>query len=109
MTKKKVFIGIGIAVLVVGAIIAIFMAGRCRTGMAAYRNAVNQSAVLTDAATGIPLSNVDARQAAELKDGIQEIKTELQPYGYPEITVQKDVPVKWILNADARNLNACNN
>ncbi len=46
---------------------------------------------------------------AELVDGEQVIYTDLQPSSYPNITVQKGVPVKWIINATEQTLTGCNN
>ncbi len=50
-----------------------------------------------------------AAQTATMKGDVQEIATELEAYGYPALTVQKGVPVKWVISADAANLNGCNN
>ncbi len=48
-------------------------------------------------------------QTAMIQDGVQKIITELEPDSYPAITLQKGVPVKWVINADEENLNSCNN
>ncbi len=50
-----------------------------------------------------------AVQAAVVTKDIQEIKSELAPNSYPALAVQKGIPVKWTINADAKNLNSCNN
>ncbi len=57
------------------------------------------------------VSNLSATtsQTATVKENVQEIVTQLEPYGYPALTVQKDVPVKWTIVADAATLNSCNN
>lgn len=46
---------------------------------------------------------------AIMKDGFQEIAINLSSYSYPAITVQKDVPVRYVITASAGSLNACNN
>ena len=43
-----------------------------------------------------------------IKDGVQEISSTLTTRGYPDITVQKGVPVKWNLKAGAGTINGCN-
>ena len=40
---------------------------------------------------------------------IQEINSEMDSYFYPEITVKKGVPVRWIITAEEADLNFCNN
>ncbi len=42
-------------------------------------------------------------------DGVQVIETDLTVFGYPSIVVQKDKPVKLIINATNDTLNSCNN
>lgn len=39
----------------------------------------------------------------------QTVRTELSSGSYPAIVVQKGVPVKWVMDADASNINGCNN
>ena len=46
--------------------------------------------------------------AAETEEGIQQIRSELDWRGYPDITVKKGVPVRWTIHAEARKLNSCN-
>lgn len=46
---------------------------------------------------------------SKITNNVQEIKIDLAYYSYPAITVQKGIPVKLIINADQKNLNACNN
>ncbi len=38
----------------------------------------------------------------------QTINTKHDPYSYPNIVVQKGVPVKWTINADSASLRSCN-
>jgi len=48
-------------------------------------------------------------QEAALENGVQIVESKLTAQGYPEITVTKGIPVKWILTADAKDINGCNN
>lgn len=56
-------------------------------------------------------SAADSSPSAEppkIQDGVQQITSTLTSRGYPDITVQKGVPVEWTLQADASALNGCN-
>ncbi len=44
----------------------------------------------------------------EMKDGKQIIKSMLNPYRYPVITVKKGIPVHWEIEASENTLNGCN-
>ncbi len=46
---------------------------------------------------------------AEIKDGVQTVTTTLASGRYQAIVVQKGIPVKWTIKADAKNINGCNN
>jgi len=46
--------------------------------------------------------------SASLENGVQTITGEVGRGTYPEITVQKGIPVRFNLHADAKNLNGCN-
>jgi len=47
--------------------------------------------------------------APVLSDGVQTVTSKLSPNSYEPITVQAGVPVKWIIKADASDINGCNN
>jgi uncharacterized protein len=66
------------------------------TGFAPFANANSNTIENTD---GIPI----------LKDGYQEIRMEVNRYGWSpdKFILQKGLPVKWII--DAKELNGCNN
>ncbi len=51
-------------------------------------------------------SNTDG--TATLEGNVQTITTKLQPRSYSPLTVQKGVPVRWIIEADAGAINGCN-
>lgn len=46
---------------------------------------------------------------AELIDGVQVVRSTLEPGGYPDITVQAGIPVRWIVDAPSGSINGCNN
>lgn len=62
------------------------------------------------AATSSAISSVGspADSTAEVSVEVQNISSTLPSSGYPDIVVQKDVPVVWNLKADAENINGCN-
>jgi sulfite exporter TauE/SafE len=53
-------------------------------------------------------SGSSAAASVSVEDGVQKISSTLTSRGYPNITVQKGVPVEWNLQADASNINGCN-
>jgi sulfite exporter TauE/SafE len=46
---------------------------------------------------------------AVAENGVQVVSIDLKPNGYAPIVVQKGIPVKFIINAAAENINGCNN
>lgn len=53
-------------------------------------------------------AGVDNTTNPAISGGVQEITSKLTSRGYPEITVQAGVPVRWNLQANAKDLNGCN-
>ena len=55
--------------------------------------------------------NIGAKAFAVAKTGggMQTVTTKLSPGRYEPITVQKGIPVKWIIQAEAADINGCNN
>lgn len=49
------------------------------------------------------------KNVANVSDNIQTVTTKLLPGKYESITVQKGIPVKWIIKADKKDINGCNN
>ena len=45
---------------------------------------------------------------AQLADGVQVVRSTLAPGAYPDITVQKGVPVRWTIEAPEGSINGCN-
>jgi hypothetical protein len=50
----------------------------------------------------------NAISEATVANGIQIINSQLLSGRYPSITVQVDIPVKWIIEAQQKNINGCN-
>jgi plastocyanin domain-containing protein len=50
-----------------------------------------------------------AADKASIEGNQQLINSELSSSGYPQLIVQKGVPVRWVLTADASTLSSCNN
>jgi uncharacterized protein len=64
-------------------------------------SSINLSSVLTAKA-------VSSGTVATIQGGGQTVTTQLQANSYTPITVQKGVPVKWTIKADASTINGCN-
>lgn len=45
---------------------------------------------------------------AKIENGVQIVEFDLQNYGYPNIDLQSNLPVKLIINADENSLSSCN-
>ena len=50
-----------------------------------------------------------AVQSAAVADGVQQITSELDWRGYPDITVEAGKPVRWVISAEANKITGCNN
>ena len=57
----------------------------------------------------VSYAEVDGWHVAQLENEIQTIVTPLGASEYPAIIVQKGIPVRWVIEADANTLNGCNN
>ncbi|SHO52907.1 urease accessory protein UreH domain-containing protein [Anaerocolumna xylanovorans] len=66
---------------------------------------------------GLSLSGIDlvhasitaeAGNTAKVEENVQVVTTKLQSGSYEPIVVQKGVPVKWIIKAEKKDLNGCN-
>ncbi len=57
----------------------------------------------TTYAASAPTGNV-----AVIENGVQVVSIDLKPNSFAPIVVQKGIPVKFIINAKAENLNGCN-
>ncbi|MDR2842245.1 MAG: sulfite exporter TauE/SafE family protein [Spirochaetaceae bacterium] len=47
--------------------------------------------------------------APVIENGVQIVNSTLSPGRYPPITVQADIPVKWVITAPNGSINGCNN
>jgi sulfite exporter TauE/SafE/copper chaperone CopZ len=54
-------------------------------------------------------SSAQAGNVAKIEDGVQVVTTSLSSGRYEPITVQKGIPVKWVIQAEAGDINGCNN
>lgn len=62
--------------------------------------------------SGISIPKVTFNQdssKARIENGVQVVETTLMPGEYSSITVQKGIPVKWIIRAEKGSINGCNN
>ncbi|MDR3258890.1 MAG: sulfite exporter TauE/SafE family protein [Fusobacteriaceae bacterium] len=50
-----------------------------------------------------------AENSVTIENGTQLVKSTLTRYGYPNITIQKGIPVKWVIEAPQGTINGCNN
>ncbi|MCR5725474.1 MAG: sulfite exporter TauE/SafE family protein [Treponema sp.] len=56
----------------------------------------------------VPEVKKQSSSGIEMKDGKQIVKSTLNPYRYPVITVKKGIPVHWEIEANENTLNGCN-
>lgn len=61
--------------------------------------------------SGVTLTGAEYKQSnvAVIKNGVQIVKIKMESGRYTPITVQKGIPVKFIIEADKQDLNGCNN
>ena len=111
----KWMIGIG-AVLVVVLGIIMFTRGAALAGIGmprlvwgstAQTSTAQASETLTDKASANANPSTSSGSPAGTKD-VQYITSTLTANGYPDITVQKGVPVEWTIHADKGVINGCN-
>jgi sulfite exporter TauE/SafE/plastocyanin domain-containing protein/copper chaperone CopZ len=57
----------------------------------------------------VSLAAADTGNIAKVTGNVQEITTKMESGSYTPIVVQKGIPVKWTIKADAGDLNGCNN
>ena len=53
--------------------------------------------------------SINNASATKISNGIQTVTTKLSSGEYEPIVVQKGIPVKWIIKAEAKDINGCNN
>lgn len=69
---------------------------------------LSRGAALSGLSLTAPAAPAATGNVAQLTGDRQEVTTALRPGSYPPITVQKGVPVKWIIQAGEGALNGCN-
>ena len=72
-------------------------------GVVMLSRGLGLSGINVSAATG------DTDNSAIVEKDVQVVTTVLESRGYPAFTVQKGIPVRWVMQVDAKNLNGCNN
>jgi len=72
-------------------------------GIIMFSRGLNLSGVSFAQAPSVSVGNVST-----VEGNLQLVTTNLQPNSYEPITVQKGVPVKWTVKADAKNITGCN-
>lgn len=55
-----------------------------------------------------PQSSLGADEGAAVENGVQVVRSRLEPRGYPNITVRAGIPVKWTMEAPPGSINGCN-
>ncbi|HHW24993.1 MAG TPA: heavy metal transporter [Clostridiales bacterium] len=83
--------------------IKIFAAAVVALGIAMLQNGMSLAGI------AMPFSKPGGGSVAKIEGSAQVVTTELLPGRYVPITVQKGIPVKWIIKADKENINGCNN
>ena len=94
-TDKVMRIG---AVMVVVLGLAMMSQGSALSGISFYRLWNTQETV----------SEEVEKTDGELVDGVQVVNSTLGPGGYPDITVQAGILVKWVIDAPEGSINGCN-
>jgi len=75
-------------------------------GVFMFTSGTSLSGIVIPSTTSSAQSN---KNVATIKDGVQTVTTTLESGRYEAITVQKGIPVKWVIQALDRNINGCNN
>lgn len=80
-----------------------------RLPVSAWKKGVAAAALLA-VCIGIPwlLPEESGQDTARMEDGIQVVESTLASGSYADIRVAAGIPVKWIVYADAENINGCN-
>lgn len=92
--------GVSTKIIKIGTIVALFLVAAL-----VGRNLLfpNSAAAYTNSATGQNTASV-----AVIKGDVQEVSIKLVSSAYGPIVVQKGIPVRFTIEADARDINGCN-
>lgn len=107
-TKQVMRVG---AILVVVLGLATFTQGTALSGLMSMVQMYTGGSADVAAAEGEDSEEAPediAEENGNVTDGVQEIRSTLTRGSYPEITVQAGIPVRWIIDAPAENINGCN-
>ncbi|MGV8906958.1 MAG: sulfite exporter TauE/SafE family protein [Acetobacterium sp.] len=77
-------------------------------GVFMFSNGMSLSGIALPALSGGNAAASEAQQS-NTAEGVQTITTKLSANSYEPITVHVGVPVKWTIQADASDINGCNN
>lgn len=81
-------------------------------GVFMLNNGLSLSGIMVFGSSNALTISVDQKNSdddgIEIVDGVQIVSIDITPRSYAPITVKKDIPVKWIINAEAKNINGCN-
>jgi sulfite exporter TauE/SafE/copper chaperone CopZ len=77
-------------------------------GVFMFNNGVGLSGFVMPTLSSVT-STVKASNIATVENGVQVVTTSLASGQYEPITVQKGIPVKWIIQAEDGDINGCNN
>jgi len=64
---------------------------------------------LSGVSVNMPFMMRNTGEIATINGNIQTVSTKITSDSFKQIIVQKDIPVKWTINANASDLNDCNN
>jgi sulfite exporter TauE/SafE len=76
-------------------------------GVVMVTRGLNLSGINVASAAGIS-ATTSADNVAKVSSNVQNITTKLQSGEYTPITVQKGIPVRWVIQATENDLNGCN-
>lgn len=83
----------------VSAILVVFL------GIIMFNNGMNLSGINIFSGA----ESINNASATKISNGIQTVTTKLSSGEYNPIKVQKGIPVRWIIKAEAKDINGCNN
>ncbi len=104
--KKKIVNNLFIAVAI--GVIGVSSFSIAKTKMVAANSKTNTPRLNIENNSFGNTSLTQEKIEGAIVDGVQVIETDLKVFGYPSIVVQKDKPVKLIINATNETLNSCN-
>jgi sulfite exporter TauE/SafE len=93
--------------MTVGAVLVVVLGLSMLTQGFSLSNISNNAPAATSAETAD--SRPSAASGIVIEDGYQIVKNTLSRRGYPIVTVQKGIPVRWIIEAPEGSITGCNN